>query len=76
VGANYREANETDTKRDFLHKLRLAKKEAKETIYWLRLLLDFNQSNDSEIEFLLNESKEIMLILGSIYQSTKKAGSK
>lgn len=38
IGANYIEANETYTEKDLIYRLRIAKKEAKETIYWLKLL--------------------------------------
>ena len=67
IGVNYREANETDTKKDFRNKIRIAKKEAKETVYWLELLLDSNQSYKEEIAFVLQESLELMKILAAIY---------
>lgn len=63
VGANYLEANETNTKKDFRHRLSIAKREAKETIYWLKLL--------NADESLIKEAKEIMHILGSIYQKSR-----
>lgn len=71
IGANYREANETDTKKDFKNRIRIAKKEAKETIYWLQLLIETNQYLKNEISIILNESEELMKILGSIYEKTK-----
>jgi four helix bundle protein len=71
VGANYREANETDTKRDFLHRIRIAKKEAKETTYWLKLLKHANQQFTKEIDLLIQESIELMKILASIYEKSK-----
>ncbi len=71
IGANYREANETDTKRDFQHRIRIAKKEAKETIYWINLILEANPSLRDEILPLLKEAEELMKILGSIYEGTK-----
>lgn len=45
IGANYREANESYTEREFKHQIRISKKEAKETSHWLDLLLHANQSN-------------------------------
>src|SRR3989338_5443660 len=62
VGANYIEANESLGKKDFLMRIRISKKEAKESIYWLRLS---EPSGDFEVERdkLINESTEIMKIL-------------
>ena len=73
VGANYREANETDTKRDFKNRIRITKKEAKETIYWLNLVIETNPSMEQRTLPLLKESKELMKIFGSIYEKSKKA---
>ena len=70
VGANYREANETDTKKDFRNKVRISKKEAKETIYWLELVLDTNSEYKNEILLLIEESQQLMKILASIYSKT------
>lgn len=71
IGANYIEANEAMSKKDFIVRIRIAKKEAKETIYWLRLI-DSGQSESLEKErlLLIQESKELMLILGSILQKS------
>jgi four helix bundle protein len=57
IGANYREANECDTKKDFKNKIRISKKEARETIYWLELLIDANVNLKDELLPLLDESK-------------------
>lgn len=70
IGANYREANECDTKKDFKNKVRISKKEARETIYWLELLIDANLNAKDEILKLLDESKQLMKILASIYLKT------
>lgn len=69
IGANYREANECDTKKDFKNKIRISKKEARETIYWIELLIDANLFKD-ELLPLLDESKQLMKILASIYLKT------
>lgn len=71
IGANYREANETDSKKDFKNRIRIAKKEAKETIYWLELIIEANPDLNQRIMPLLEEAKELMKILGSIYEKTK-----
>lgn len=70
IGANYREANECDTKKDFKNKIRISKKEARETIYWLDLLIDVNLNLKDELLSLLDESKQLMKILASIYLKT------
>ena len=70
IGANYREANECDTKKDFKNKIRISKKEARETIYWLELLMDANLNIKNEILILLDESKQLMKIFASIYLKT------
>jgi len=67
IGANYREANETDTKKGFKNKITIAKKEAKETIYWLELILEANSGIKDEMFSLLDESKQLIKILASIY---------
>jgi len=70
IGANYREANETDTKKDFKNKITVSKKESKETIYWLELILEANGNIKDEIFPLLDESKQLIKILASIYAKT------
>ena len=66
VGANYIEANEALGKKDFLMRVRICRKEAKESGYWLRLLEVNNSDLKSEREALLKESVELMKIFGSI----------
>jgi len=46
VGANYREANESLSKKDFILRMRISRKEAKECVYWLRLLIETNHSQN------------------------------
>ncbi len=67
IGANYIEANECLGKKDFLHRLRISRKEAKETYFWLRLILQ--QSPDeckNLIKNLINETSELRAILSAI----------
>lgn len=66
VGANYREANDSLGKKDFAHRLRIARKEAKETSYWLELLLEASPSFKSQINILSKECQELRNILSSI----------
>jgi four helix bundle protein len=72
VGANYIEANEALGKQDFRMRIRISKKESKETRFWLRLL-DTQQdiALNSERERLVQESTELMHILGAILRNSK-----
>ncbi len=66
VGANYIEANEALSKKDFLMRVKICRKEAKESTYWLKLIEVNNADFKNEQEKLLNESVELMKIFGSI----------
>ena len=72
VGANYIEANESLGKKDFRMRVKISRKEAKESRYWLRLV-DTYDDEDLEIErgYLIQESTELMNIFGSILQKSK-----
>ena len=73
VGANYIEANEALSKKDFLMRIRICRKEAKESRYWLKLL-DLENSDsifESQREKLIQESTELMNIFGAILQKPK-----
>ena len=71
VGANYREANETDTKNDFRNRIRISKKEAKETLYWLDLVLEQNKNFEKNIIDLRDECGQFVKILAAIFEKTK-----
>jgi four helix bundle protein len=68
VGANYIEANESLSKKDFIFRIKICKKEAKESGYWLRLILETNEKivEDEIGKSLLQESIEIKRIFSSI----------
>ena len=66
VGANYREANEAIGKKDFIYRLRIARKEAKEAYYWFELLVEANPSHKEELILLLKEAEELRNILSAI----------
>ena len=72
VGANYIEANESLSKKDFKMRVKISKKEAKESRYWLRLIDTRNsKETNKEREDLINESTELMKIFGSILEKIK-----
>jgi len=70
TGANYIEANEHLGPKDFLMRLKIARKEAKESGYWLRLLSSMNESHSQEIDPLQKEALEIKKILSAIIQKS------
>lgn len=72
VGANYREANEALGKKDFVHRLRIARKEAKETDHWLELIQEANPSFKERVIALVKELREIRNILSSIIDKAPK----
>ena len=65
IGANYREANDGLSKKDFINRLRISRKEAKETPFWLELM-DSNPTNQLEINILMDECQQIRNILSAI----------
>ncbi len=60
IGANYCEATEAESKKDFIHKISIAKKEIKETKHWLRLLARSNPEHKDEIKLLWKEAQEFL----------------
>lgn len=75
-GANYLEALEAASRRDFINRLRICRKEARESVHWLRLIHDANLESDniSEANKLIVEAREIVKMLtASIITSEKKS---
>lgn len=67
VGANYIEANESLSKKDFVMRIKISRKEAKESRYWLRLLdLTADASLEKHRATLVQEATELMSIFGAI----------
>ena len=72
VGANYREANEAVSKKDFVHRMKISRKECKESTYWLELLKEGNQGALEEIGILIKESQELRNIFTSIIERSRE----
>lgn len=72
VGANYCEANEAESKKDFIHKIGICKKEIKETRYWLDLLSYANPNYTNQFKILSSEVQELLLIFSKIISSCRK----
>ena len=69
IGANVEEATAAQSKKDFIAKMSISLKEARETNYWLRLLKRTGYIRKNE---LIKESEEIMNILGAIIRTSRK----
>jgi len=69
IGANVEEATAAQSKKDFIAKMSISLKEARETNYWLRLL---KRTGYIQKNVLINESEEIMNILGAIIRTSRK----
>ena len=72
IGANINEAISGQSKRDFIHKLSIALKEAREADYWLNLLKDSDYIDSSQYIKLTSSVREIIKILSSIILTTKQ----
>lgn len=71
VGANYIEANESLGEKDFLMRIRISRKEAKESRYWLKLVSCDEACRPTQ-ERLVQESTELMKIFGAILRNSRK----
>jgi four helix bundle protein len=72
VGANYIEANEALSKKDFNMRVKICRKEAKESRYWLKLIdTECEPQLERERDTLIQESTELMKIFGAILQKSK-----
>ena len=74
VGANYMEADGAESKKDFIHKIGICRKEAKETEYWLRIISSGNPDIKSKCDTLSNEARELSLIFSKIITSSRQNG--
>lgn len=72
IGANAREAQGSQTKKEFIRCMSISKREAKETQYWLFLLSELNITNKSGIDKLRRECDELTAILSAIISSSNK----
>ena len=70
VGANYCEADEAKSKKDFRHKVAICRKESKETKYWLRMIAEAAPAQKASARELGKEAKELHLIFCAIIRTT------
>lgn len=71
IGANIQEALGGHTKAEFIHKTNIAKSEARETKYWLTLILDSKLATSKDIQPLLKEVDELIAILTTIVKNSQ-----
>ena len=71
VGANYIEANEALSKKDFVMRIKICRKEAKESWFWLRLLDVSGLELENERQALVQEASELTKIFGSILRKSE-----
>ena len=72
IGANIEESQAAESTADFIHKLSISLKEARETRYWILLLSESELVKNSRLQPLLNELEELIKIISSIILSKKK----
>ncbi len=72
IGANIEEANQAQSKADFVHKLSISQKEAFETDYWLRLLRDSEYLTEAQANSLLNDCRELQKLLTTSIKTAKE----
>ena len=70
IGANYCEADEAESKKDFRHKVAICRKESKETKFWLRMIAKAVPARKSSARELWSEAKELHLIFCAIIRTT------
>ena len=73
VGANYCEANGASSKKDFVNKIYICRKEIQETKYWIELLAEVQESKKAELRILWKEAHELTLIFNKIASSIKSS---
>lgn len=70
IGANYMEADAAESKKDFIHKIAICRKEAKETMYWIRMISTIDPKTKVEGRILWKEAQEFVFIFSAIVTNT------
>jgi len=71
IGANYREANRSRSKADFVNKIKICESEASETVYWLEIITELNWGNFDNLQSIMIEANELLAIFTSIGKNLK-----
>jgi len=72
IGALVREAQNAESKNDFIHKLGISQKECDESIYWLELLKETEYINEKEFDAINNDANELLKMIQSSIITSKK----
>ncbi|PYV15794.1 MAG: four helix bundle protein [Acidobacteria bacterium] len=72
IGANIEEAQASESRADFVHKLGIAQNEARESLFWLRLLSETQIVSSTKLNPLLGETEELVAVITSIVVNAKK----
>src|SRR3989344_2456325 len=72
IGANIEEALAASSRKEFIHYMNIAKREARETLYWLKLLIEITKQNNVDFLSLIKENQEIITILTSIVKTSRE----
>lgn len=72
IGANIEEALAASSRKEFIYCMNIAKREARETLYWLKLLNEITHQKNIDFSILMNENQEIITILTSIVKTSSE----
>ena len=72
VGANYCEADDAGSKKEFRYRISICKRESRETKHWLRMIAAAVPEQKADARVLWQEAKELNLIFGAIYRGKRK----
>jgi four helix bundle protein len=72
IGANYREANRAESRRDFVHKIAIVEKEAAESLYWIELFEEAMMGDADKLKPLFHECNQLVAIFTRIGKTTKQ----
>lgn len=76
IGANVEEAQEGQTKPDYIAKMSVSRKEARETIMWLRLLLKNEYARPDEIGWELSEARQLLAMIRAAIVTAKRSSNR
>jgi four helix bundle protein len=71
IGANYCEADDAESKKEFRHRINICRKESRETKHWVRMLVAAEKSLKPTAAVLWKEAKELNLIFSAIFRNSK-----
>lgn len=76
IGSNAEEAQEGQSKPDFIAKMSISRKEARETVMWLRLLLENHYVSAEEVAWELDEAKQLLNMIRAAIKTAKRSSSR